>query len=79
MEAMTLNSANHLRMCERSNPYNIGSYVYDSNGEVYTIDEAIDLWQELTDEGQELFYGVNWEYEIWSSSGIQIPSVYAEF
>jgi len=41
------------------------------------VDEVLDIWEELQDE--ELFYSVNWESELWSESGIQIPSVYAEY
>ena len=57
-------SIQHLQMLDRSNPYGYGSFVYNSSGEIFTIDEVIDIWEELQDE--ELFYGVNWENELWS-------------
>jgi len=70
-------SVQQLQMLDRSNPYNIGSFVFNSSGEIYSVDEVLDIWEELQDE--ELFYSVNWESELWSESGIQIPSVYAEY
>jgi len=74
--ATKLWSVQQLQMLDRSNPYNIGSFVFNSSGEIYSVDEVLDIWEELQDE--ELFYSVNWESELWSESGIQIPSVYAE-
>lgn len=70
-------SVQQLKMLDRSNPYNIGSFVFNSSGEIYSVDEVLDIWEDLQDE--ELFYSVNWESELWSESGIQIPSVYAEY
>jgi hypothetical protein len=66
-----------LHMLERSNPYSIGSFVFTSSGEIFTVDEALDIWEDIKEEG--LFYGVNWESELWSESGIQIPAVYCEY
>lgn len=75
--ATKLWSVQQLKMLDRSNPYNIGSFVFNSSGQIYSVDEVLDIWEELQDE--ELFYSVNWESELWSESGIQIPSVYAEY
>lgn len=75
--ATKLWSVQQLQMLDRSNPYNVGSFVFNSSGEIYSVDEVLDIWEELQDE--ELFYSVNWESELWSESGIQIPSVYAEY
>ena len=75
--ATKLWSVQQLKMLDRSNPYNIGSFVFNSSGQIYSVDEVLDIWEELPDE--ELFYSVNWESELWSESGIQIPSVYAEY
>jgi hypothetical protein len=69
-------SIQHLQMLERSNPYGYGSFVYNSSGEIFTTYEVIDIWEELQ-EG-ELFYGMNWESELWSESGERIPAVYVE-
>ncbi len=75
--ATKLWSVQQLQMLDRSNPYNIGSFVFNSSGEIYSVEEVLDIWEDLQDE--ELFYSVNWESELWSESGIQIPSVYAEY
>jgi len=75
--ATKLWSVQQLQLLDRSNPYNIGSFVFNSSGEIYSVDEVLDIWEDLQDE--ELFYSVNWESELWSESGIQIPSVYAEY
>ena len=75
--ATKLWSVQQLQMLDRSNPYNIGSFVFNSSGEIYSVDEVLDIWEDLQEE--ELFYSVNWESELWSESGIQIPSVYAEY
>ncbi len=69
-------SIQQLKMLERSNPYAIGSFIYNSSGEIFTTNEVIDIWEELQEE--ELFYGMNWESELWSESGEQIPAVYVE-
>ena len=69
-------SIQHLQMLERSNPYGSGSFVYNSAGEIFTTNEVVDIWEELQEE--ELFYGMNWESELWSESGEQIPAVYVE-
>jgi hypothetical protein len=74
--ATKLWSVQQLQMLDLSNPYSIGSFVFNSLGEIYSINEVFDIWEDLQDE--ELFYSVNWESELWSESGIQIPSVYAE-
>jgi len=74
--ATKLWSVQQLQMLDLSNPYSIGSFVFNSSGEIYCINEVFDIWEDLQDE--ELFYSVNWEGELWSESGIQIPSVYAE-
>jgi hypothetical protein len=75
--ATKLWSVQQLQLLDRSNPYNIGSFVFNSSGEIYSVDEVLDIWEDLQEE--ELFYSVNWESELWSESGIQIPSVYAEY
>ena len=69
-------SVQQLQMLERSNPYAVGSFVYNSAGEIFTTNEVVDIWEELQEE--ELFYGMNWESELWSESGEQIPAVYVE-
>lgn len=74
--ATKLWSVQQLQMLDLSNPYSIGSFVFNSLGEIYSVEEVFDIWEDLQDE--ELFYSVNWESELWSESGIQIPSVYAE-
>lgn len=70
-------SVQQLHTLERSNPYLIGSFVITSSGEIFTVDEALDIWEDIKEE--ELFYSVNWESELWSESGIQIPAVYCEY
>jgi len=69
-------SVQHLQMLDSSNPYGFGSFVYNSSGEIFTTAEVIDIWEELQED--ELFYGMNWESELWSESGERIPAVYVE-
>ncbi len=69
-------SVQQINFLERCNPYAIGSFIFNASGEVFTIAEALDIWEELQDE--ELFYSVNWESELYSESGEHIPAVYVE-
>lgn len=68
-------SIQHLKQLEM-HPYSLGSFVFNDSGEVFTIAETLDIWEELQEEA--LYYSINWEGELWSDSGEQIPAIYVE-
>ena len=69
-------SIQQIKSLERANPYAIGSFIFNASGEVFTIAEALDIWEEL--QGEALYYSVNWESDLLSESGERIPAVYVE-
>lgn len=68
-------SVQHLKQLDL-NPYSLGSFVYNDAGEIFTVAEVLDIWEELQEDA--LYYSINWESELWSESGEQIPAVYVE-
>lgn len=71
----TVKSLEHLNQLSR-HPYRIGEFLFDEIGQVFLVEEAEELVEEIN-TGQ-ISYGINWEGEIWTESGIQIPAVYTE-
>ena len=67
-------SIQHLRQLD-NHVYRNGGYVFNESGEVFTVDEAIDILSEICED--RLYYAINWEGEIWSESGLLIESVYS--
>lgn len=71
----TVKSLDHLNEL-RKNPYTMGEFLFNERGEVFLVEEADELLEEIS-SGQ-INYSINWESEIWSESGISIPAVYTE-
>jgi hypothetical protein len=68
-------SLEHLKELGK-NPYNYGEYLVTDSGEIFLVDEAEEIIDEI--ESGQVSYSINWESEIWTESGIQVPAVYTE-
>jgi hypothetical protein len=71
----TVKSLEHLSQLSK-HPYTLGEFLYNERGEIFLVEEAEELEEEIS-TGQ-ISYGINWESEIWTESGIQIPAIYTE-
>jgi hypothetical protein len=76
MANVVVRSLEHLNELTRSNPYSLGEFLHSANGEIFLVEEAEELQEEI--KTGQISYGINWENEIWTESGIQIPAVYTE-
>jgi len=65
----------HLKELSK-NPYSYGEYLATDSGEVFLVEEAEEIIDEI--ESGRVSYSINWESEIWTESGIQVPAVYTE-
>jgi hypothetical protein len=68
-------SLEHLNQLSR-NPYCLAEFLCDERGQIFLVEEAEELKEEIN-TGQ-ISYGINWEDELWTESGVQIPAVYSE-
>lgn len=76
MAYVVVRSLEHLNELQKGNPYSYGEFLHSANGEIFLVEEAGEIEEEI--KTGLISYGINWENEIWTESGIQIPAVYTE-